>query len=412
MLARLRRRSGMQPTRRSWRAVVAAVVGLLVVALVVGEVANDVVDSSRPVDLMEQRSYVAAVVPVIDESTALVPWLEAVRTRPASLGRDGLEAALGRLVSGALDVRQQLTGLGIPPPTAPAGAALDEVVADRLRAARDLAAGVGLVLSGSPGAEADDRLAEAGRAILASDVEYTHFASLLPRRVRRHTARLPHSSWAASLKWSSAALDHFALVLSLTPSLARRVGIEILALTVEPPVLRITPTTTTTTTTSSTTSTTSSTTTTTTTTFPGAPSSTSTTTTTTTTTLPPTTTTTTLQLPPADSTSWLAPTHHLTAVVVVANGGDVSVRDLRVEGRLVLLSRPKRASSKRRTARLLPETVHFVIAKFPPGASEEVILPRFSVAVGGLYRLTVSVSGGAHSRRTASQSVRIDIAGP
>ena len=121
MFGALRRRRGLQVARRSKGRVAAWIATVVVAAIVIGEVAADVVNSSGPASVMSDRTYAAAVVPIIDESTALLPWLTDVRTKPVSLGRAGIESALGHLVSGSANVELQLAQLGIAPPSARAG---------------------------------------------------------------------------------------------------------------------------------------------------------------------------------------------------------------------------------------------------------------------------------------------------
>ena len=400
MIARLhRRRGGLPVAHRSRRAVAAGIVACVLVGIAVGEVAADVVSSATPASLLEERSYVAAVVPVVDESTALEPWLRIVRDRPRSLGREGLFGALARLESGSGAVLQQLDELGIPAPNARSGSLLWRAMSDRVSASRALATGVTAAVSGSSSATA--ALDRAAREIVSSDRVYRAFVRAIPRRAKRRTAVLPQSTWASTANWSPASLSSYAVFLSRAPSLAVREGLSILAFTVEPPVLRITPTTTTTTTTSTSTTTTS------TTTLPRASTSSSSTTSSTTTTST-TTTTTTLQVPPADSTSWLAPTSKLTVVVVVGNTGDAPAGTVTVTASLRLLSH--RAPSKNKHARppLGFQSVKKVLSGLAPGASRDLSLPRLSVVPGTLYRLTVKVSG-SRVRRSAGESESVKL---
>lgn len=426
MLARFRRRPGLNPNRRSRRAIVAAIVVVAVLALAIGEIANDAINASRPTALVEQRSFVAAAVPVIDESTALVPWLEEVRSHPAKLGRSGILTALGHLVTGSQDVEEQFASIGIPPPSAAAARSLGQVFAKRLEASESLAGAVSGALGGNP--DAISRMSAAAAEILASDAAYERFRSLVPKAARRYTVALPPSAWAGSLSWGHAALVGYVHGLGTDPSLRLRHDLTILALSVEPPVLRITPTTTTTTSTTSTTSTTTSTTTptTTTTALPGAStSSTSTSTTSTTpTTTSTSTTTTTLQVPPPNSTSYVGPTASLQAVVVVANAGNVDERHVVVRARLTPVGSnatgqkkkkgtPTKAGhrSKALVAPSGPQVVSESIGTFAAGSSQALTLPRFAVANGTLYLLTVTIEARGGSRGTTDHAtVRIDVA--
>src|ERR1039458_507683 len=106
-----RHRPGLQVARRSKRRIVAVIAGVVVAAIVIGEVAADVVDSSGPASVMGDRTYATAVIPLIDESTSLVAWLKDAREQAPRLGRLGVDTALGRLVAGSSQVQEQLAPL-------------------------------------------------------------------------------------------------------------------------------------------------------------------------------------------------------------------------------------------------------------------------------------------------------------
>lgn len=414
MIARHRRRPGLAGTRRSRRGILAVIAVLVVVAIAIGEVAADVVNSGQPAALTQERSYVAAVVPVIDESTALSPWLRDVRERAPKLGREGLFAALSSLITGSSDVETQLSTVGIPSPSERAARILGRVFSERLRAARALSGAVTLALSSSNGSSALSGFELAASEIRRSDSDYTAFVRAVPRKARKHTVALPKSSWAGSLSWKPEALRSYLALLTNDSALRLRYHLTILAVTVEPPALRITPTTTTT----STTTTTTTSTTTTTTTIPGVtPSSTVPHPTTTTTST--TTTTTTLQIPPPNSTSWLAPTKTLTAVVVLANGGNGTEHHVVLRATLTALAalgnktRHTSKENSQATAVALPspESVRRRLGNLAAGSSRDIALPRFSVRDGVLYRLVITLAGapGGHGS-SDSESVRIQVA--
>ncbi len=416
MIPRYRRRSGLPPTRRPRRAVAGFIVAILVAALVIGEVTADVLDSGKPAALIQERSYVAAVVPVIDESTALVPWLHDIRYHAASLGRQGLLAALARLVSGSAAAEQQVASIAIPAPTTRLGDNLVGVFAKRTEAARTLAGAVTAAMSPGGRGRALAGLERAAADIHASDAAYLAFRQQVPAAARRHSVPLPTSSWASSGRWTTPALQRYLTALTTNPQLVLHQDLTILAVTLQPPALRITPTTTTTTTTSTT-----STTTTTSTTAPGA-SSTSTTrppSSSTTTSTSTSTTTTTLQLPGPRTTSWLAPTRSVAAIVVVANGGNVAEPGVVVRGTLSPIALPRRSGKKAKTTTttapppLSPETVQRRIGTFAAGSSLDFSLPSFTVRPGTLYRLTVTISTDGPSAGRGlfdSQSLRLEVA--
>ncbi len=401
MFGALRRRPRLQVAHRS-RGRVAFLAGLgLVIAIVIGEVTADVVNSAGPASVMSGRTYAVAVVPIIDESTALLPWLTDVRTHTLSLGRLGIESALGRLVTGSTDVQQQLVNLGVPAPSRRSAGLLSSVFSERTAGARAVAGGIALAIGPDPdakGASAD--LLAAAADIQRSDADYRKFVGSLPGYITE-VVGLPASQWYESGQWSSSGVAQFTTLLGSTPALRVRQSLLILAVDLSPPALRLTglPTTTTTTTstTTSTTSTsTTSTTTTTTTTLPGATTTsgvpvTSTSSTTTTST---TTTTTTLQIPPPGSVSWFQPTTQLSVQVVIANAGDVLASQVKVTASLT----PIATSGRHRGASTGPaESVARVVPALSAGGSLDLLMPALRCKPGDGYRLLVRVGNDTES---------------
>jgi len=367
----------------------------LVVAIVIGEVTADVVNSAGPASVMSDRTYAVAVVPIIDESTSLLPWLTDVRTHTLSLGRLGIESALGRLVTGSTDLQQQLANLGIPAPSTRTARLLTSVFATRTAGARAVAGGIALAIGPNQSSKlASARLMTAAADIERSDSDYRQFVASLPSYVTRYVA-LPASQWYQSDQWSSSAVGQFATLLDSTPALRVRESLVILAVALSPPALRLsglptTTTTTTTTSTSTTSTTTTSTTTTTTTTIPGATTSstlpvTSTSSTTTTST---TTTTTTLQIPPPGSVSWFQPTSRISVQVVIANAGDVPASQVKVTASLTPVESGRH---HRGTSQGPPESVGKVVMALAAGGSLDVTLPPLACKPGDRYDLSVRV---------------------
>ena len=405
MLGRLRRRPVLHAGRRSPRRIVGWCVLAAALAIVIGEVTADVVSSSDSVATMQARTFAAAVAPIADESTALRFWITEVRRDPLQLGRDGITAALGRLVTECTQVLQQFETLGIAPPSPAPGRLFDSVLRLRLRAAEAFSGTVAVALGPDATVPAvATRLDAVGRVFALSDGRYRRFLTALPS-VARRSARLRPSVWAGSANWSKASNLTYARLLVGARSLHRATAVSIVAVTLEPPALRIsglpatTTTTSTTPTTSSTTTTTSSTTTTTststtTTTVPGAPTTsstlpTTTTTTSSTTTTSTTTTTTTLQVPPPGSTSWLPPTSSLFVVVVVANGGGSAARDVTISAIAVPIA-PRQKKAKTAPSPLPPATSsRAVIRSLGGGSSVELRLPVLHVRPGTGYELSV-----------------------
>ena len=81
------------------------------------------VDAGRRAAGVTAQTFVAGVIPVIDESTTLAATMHLVRAEATSFDRIALERALGSLVAGTSDNVAQLQTLGIPAPTARSAAA-------------------------------------------------------------------------------------------------------------------------------------------------------------------------------------------------------------------------------------------------------------------------------------------------
>ena len=277
------RRSGLAPPRHAKRRLVIGVAVVAVLALVVGEVIADVVASRARVSKVSAATYVAAVLPIVDESNSLATTMHTVRQDARGLGRAELESTLGRLVADAVDLTSQLSTLGLSPPDGRSGALLSRALADRASASRVLTGGIALAIgpqsgpravdSGVARARAASLIGAAGAQFLASDRYYGEFTRSLP--AGSGAARLPISVWVTTpAAWAPGALSAWVAELGSATKLALRRRLLIVAVTVEPPVVRVTglPTTTTTSTTTTTTTTSTTTTSTTTTTTTGSSS--------------------------------------------------------------------------------------------------------------------------------------------
>ncbi len=208
-------------------------------AVVIGEVTADVVNSGTGAAELAGRTYAAAVVPIIEESTALGLWLTDARSHPLALGRVGLETALGRLVAGSHSLELQLANLGLPPPNPRSGRLFSDVLTARATAARLMMGGVALAIGPSrdvTGATAT--LVRAGEQIAGSDGDYSRFVSSLPPYVRR-SVPLPQSRWDTPSEWTAPSLGGFAALLSSDPRLLIHRSLVIVAISLQPPALRI-----------------------------------------------------------------------------------------------------------------------------------------------------------------------------
>ncbi len=348
------------------------------VALVIGEVADQVVASSSAAARRSLGSWVAAVSPIVDESTAVAPVLDALRRDATTADRAALDRRLGFVEAQSAAARRQLAALPLAPPDAVAGAGLARVIDGRAAAATALGEGIDLATDAGAGtgslARAQADLQTAAAAAAAADAAYVALRSHLARPAR---GDLPaRSVWLSHPSaWTAASLSAWAGALRATPALAARPGLALTAVSVSPSVLEVRglPTATTTTPTSSTTttSTTTTTTTTTTTATTGSTGRTTTSTTgpghgggsgrrTTTTTAVPVVTTTTLQVPPAGSLSVLQPTSHLAVTAVVADRGSLPVAGVRLVATLTPDGGGAVQQVERRLGGLAPGTARFV----------------------------------------------------
>jgi len=404
------RRGTFPSARRPTRRVVFVIVGVIVFAIVIAEVAADVVSSGARASRVAAQTYVAEVIPVIDESTMLSSTMHLVRDSTASLDRRALEEDLGSLVAGTSENLAQLGSLGVPAPTPRSQELLRATLAARSFAARTLTGAVALAIgptafsassTSSPGggsvgptlpttvvqarARAAKLIVEAGLELVISDRDYRSFVSSLPRASGR--SRLPTSRWVTHpASWTEASVTTWVAQLSSGSELQIREDLSIVAVTVQPPVVRVTGLPTPTTIFATTTSTSTSTSTTTLPTLPGTTSSTTTSTSTST-----TSTSTTLQLPPLGSTSVLPPTHQLSVVLVVANAGNVQISGIWAAASVVPASSAGRPASSSAATR----STAVRIGRLAPGASVEVTLRPLAVVAGDAYELWASIGTGS-----------------
>ncbi len=388
-------------TRRSRRKVALGAALLLLAALVVGEVVNQIAQSNSPVARRAARSWVAAVGPIVTSSNDLGRALADLRAAAPGATRSVLDAQLAALVAGTTSELDTLAQLDLPVPRGAAGPLLTDVLAARRRGVAALVAGVALATGPGRSAQvpaATDRLVAAGRQFRLADDSYVAFRHALPADALG--GGLPASRWLASPgEWSPAAAGAFASRLASARQLAERHALALVAVSLEPPPVHVSglaipvPTTTTlppkrVTVPSSTTTTLP----------PRATTSGSTTTTsstTTTTTLPPTTTT--LQIPPPSSVSEVAATTRIRVVVVLANAGTVAATGVALEARL----EPRGGTSARGAL------ARARIGTLATGSARYVVLPAMPVVAGARYALVVRASGDAVAPVSHTLALRV-----
>ena len=391
------RLSSPRRRRRIWLPVLAG----LLVALVIGDVANQVVSSSGAAATRSTRSWIAAVAPLVDQSSSLSVTLGKVRNG-SSLQRAQLDALLGELEGSARQLRRDYSALELAPPTPASGAALGAVFADRARAATELSGAIALAMDNAAATgTAEQTLAKVAVDLRAGDAAYRRFRQELPHHGAR---RLGSSVWLRSPSaWSAPALAVWVSVLSRAQALVGRRQLSLLAVSLQPRVLKIdglptttvpTPTTTTTTTT----------------TLPTTGSALTGTTTTVghrrrprhhrgaTTTTTPVVTTTTLQIPPAGSVSLVQATSRLTVTVVVASTGNLPVDGALVQATLVPTG--KVAAS--------PERAAHHLRVLTPGNARYLTLGPLAVRSGATYRLQVTAGFPGGALRQANIALQVE----
>jgi len=363
----------------------------VVVAVILGELISQIVDSYGPADARSAATWEAAVSPIIAESDSLGTLLRAALPAFATENRANLDGTLETLRDAASEERATAASLGIAPPSSRAGDLLRSTLQDRVTAvdrfstAVSLATGPSHDVSGATG-----QFMLVGTVLRAGDGAYKELLDLL-RPAKR---ALPGSAWLQQPSpFSPSGANRLANELAADPRLAELRRLSIVAITVTPSPVRVTGLPTTTTSTLPTTP--SSTTTSSTIVVSGSSGGTTTTSTSvvTTTTVPPTTTT--LQVPPPGSRSYLLPTATIGVTVVVRNTGDVAISGVEVEVTLVpSASGAGTASSPSASSDL---------GSLGVGSSVAVALQQLAISKHvSSYRLEVRVVGNAVAPVTGS----------
>jgi hypothetical protein len=385
--------------RHSRRRRIGFLAGAAVASLIVAEVALQVVDSSGPANVAAGKSWVAAVGPLAASSASLGATVQEIRIDALHLGRQVLDNDISSLVLATEESDVQFTGLGLAAPSQEAGVQMGAMVSARSQGARLLASGIDLALGSGTSSAATNELFSAGEMMAQSDVDYERSLAAVP--APDGSSALPASQWIAdSGEWTTASLQTWVSQLQAAPALRTRHAISLVAVSIDPPVLRFIglPPTTSTTSTTSTTTTTTSTTSTTTTLGPTGQtgSTTSSTAPPTTTTVPPTTTTvppttTTLQVPPPGAIALLGPTTSIDVVAVISNSGNVTETNVSLTASLTL--RP--TGSHQQPGHSIGANTHStraLVGTLPPGASRYLLAPALAVVAGATYQLTVTAS--------------------
>ena len=383
--------------RRDRRRITIGIAIIIVVAIVLGEVINDIVKSSPPTAKRTEATWVAAVAGIISESNTLSPTIHAIRahaTDKASYDRVTIELALRDLARASSEQATSFETLGFQAPTATMGTLVTDALTWRADGLSELAHGVTLAVSSKVGAAgAIAALTAAGARLVAADAAYKRAVKLVGDKHVDGT--LPDSSWITNPRqWSSSAVGAWARGLSAAPNLLATPAIAIVAMTLEPPPLRITglpaptvPSTAASTTTSSTTTSTTA----------GSSTTLPASTSTTTSTIPGPTTTS--QIPPLGSVSIIAATSHVRVIVVVQNDGNVAIRGARVVALLVPLSRSNRGNS----------SVEHNVPPLAPDASAYIVFTKLAVARTTTYKLLVTAT--LPSGRAVRRSVKLEVGG-
>ncbi len=392
-------------SRRDRRRIIVTVVIVAVVALILGEVIDDIVKSGPGVQRRANATWVAAASAVIDQSNLEAGELRVIRshsTSPASFDRVTLEVVLTELEREAKGTQATYAQLGLAAPGPKIGSLMNSVLKERSAGIALLASGINLAIDSPPdAARAALDLSSAARSFESADAAYHELTRLV--RHHGHDVAMPRSRWIVTVgNWSDAAVSSYARTLTHARSLAAAPSIGIVDVSIKPPPLRMTglpaPTTTTlpklsTTTTTTTTTTTS--------TLPGS-STTSTTTSTTTTTTTTTTLpapTTTLQIPPAGATAVIAATKKIRVIVVVRDVGNTWISGAVISA-LVVPATNRAARSSEAAAN---------VPTLAPGASAYLALRGIHVPRPATYVLLVTAR--LRSGQSVRRSVTIDFSG-
>ncbi|MCL5047976.1 MAG: hypothetical protein M1374_04220 [Firmicutes bacterium] len=407
----------------------------LIVALLIGEVTNDVLNSSTSYAKISDKSYMAALVPIFSDSNVI--GQEIANWRSVSLKHSApavLESEISNWVKNGQSDIVKLNDIGISPPDALAGNKLSAVLSLREQAILDMqkafdSSSASQVLS----VQATGYFVAAGKEIRLSSTLLKEAVKSF-KKAHINYDQLPSNSWEAPLdKWDAQPIKNWLSVLAVSAS-STQLGnslvisdistyplpVNILGIsttTLPTTTLSIT-TTSSTTTTSTTTTTTSSTTTTlvsgsstTTTTIGGKKSAKSShskqskkkiNTATTTTLFAQTLTS---QIPPSNSTSLLPPVSSLVVKVVVTNQSGEEIQK-------PILTLTISGQSPGKTSRSLPKSLNSTkeikLAPIPASQSVYKTWKFHHLHLGGSYKLIVEIS--APGFQSNSKQVMLKVA--
>ncbi len=410
----------------------------LIVALVIGEVTNDVLNSSTSYAKISDKSYMAAVSPIFADSN--VTGQEIANWRSVSLKHSApavLESEINNWAQNGQSDIVKLANIGISPPNSLAGNKLSVVLLLREQAILDMkkafdSGSASQVLS----AQATDYFVAAGKEIRLSGTILKEAVKIL-QKAHINYDRLPGNEWEAPLdKWDAQPVKNWLSTLSVSVSSTQLsnslvisdistypLPVNILGIsTTTLPTTTVSNTTTSSTTTTTTVSTTTTSSTTTTTLVPGSVTTTTTAggklksakksggkknkkkadTATTTTLFAQTLTS---QIPPGNSTSLLPPVSSLVVKIVVTNqsGEEIQkpVLDLTISGQ-----------SPGKTSRSLPtslmNTKEIKMAPIPASQSVYKTWKFHHLHLGGVYKLKVEIS--APGFQSNSKQVMLKVA--
>jgi hypothetical protein len=403
----------------------------LIVALLIGEVTNDVLNSSTSYAKISDKSYMAAVSPIFADSN--VTGQEIANWRSVSLKNSApavLESEINNWAQNGQSDIAKLANIGISPPNSLAGNKLSVVLLLREQAILDMkkafdSGSASQVLS----AQATDYFVAAGKEIRLSGTALKEAVKIL-QKAHVNYDRLPGNDWEAPLdKWDAQPVKNWLSTLSASVSSTQLSNSLVISdISTDPlpvNILGISTTTLPTTTVSNTTTSSTTTTTTSSTTTTLVPGSVTTTTTTggklktakksggkknkkkadsaTTTTLFAQTLTS--QIPPGNSTSLLPPVSSLVVKIVVTNqsGEEIQkpVLDLTISGQ-----------SPGKTSRSLPtslmSTKEIKMAPIPASQSVYKTWKFHHLHLGGVYKLKVEIS--APGFQSNSKQVMLKVA--
>gem|GEM_PF-4125946 len=203
-----KRLSSRVAKKKSVKQILIGVLAILVVALIIGEIANDAVNSSQPYTKIAEKNYLAATVPILLDSNVLGQEITEWRSSNlAHISLSFLDAELANWEKSSQDDIVDLNTVGIPPLNAEIEAKLNAALALRKEAIQTIQQGftVDTASAGPLPAHAASDLVEAGKQIRSSNRLLLEVSTYVKKKHLDNRYNVfPLSAWDAPLdKWDA-----------------------------------------------------------------------------------------------------------------------------------------------------------------------------------------------------------------